>query len=53
MRLRHQVVILAFGFSLLFLTAIPSRAQVDTGSILGTVYDQSGAVIPGAKVTLT
>jgi len=53
MRLRDRVVILAFGFSLLFLTAIPSRAQVDTGSILGTVYDQSGAVIPGAKVTLT
>jgi hypothetical protein len=53
MRLRDRVVIFAFGFSLLFLTAIPSRAQVDTGSILGTVYDQSGAVIPGAKVTLT
>lgn len=28
-------------------------AQVDTGEILGTVNDQSGAVIPSAKVTLT
>jgi hypothetical protein len=28
-------------------------AQVDTGAILGTVKDQSGAVIPDAKLTLT
>ncbi len=28
-------------------------AQVDTGQVLGTVKDQSGAVVPGAKVTLT
>ncbi len=27
--------------------------QVDTGTILGTVTDQTGAVIPGATVTLT
>ncbi len=30
-----------------------AHAQVDTGAILGTVKDESGAVIPGAKVTLT
>ncbi len=29
------------------------HAQVDTGSITGTVTDQSGAVINGAKVSLT
>src|SRR5438445_4503112 len=38
---------------LLFLSAPPLRAQVDTGTILGTVTDASGAPINGAKVTLT
>ena len=38
---------------LLFLSAPPVRAQVDTGTILGTVTDASGAAISGAKVTLT
>src|SRR5205809_3324902 len=38
---------------LLFLCAPPLRAQVDTGTILGTVTDASGAAISGAKVTLT
>ena len=28
-------------------------AQVDTGTILGTIKDTSGAVIPGVAVTLT
>ena len=31
----------------------PLWAQIDQGAILGTVLDQSGAVVPGAKVTLT
>jgi len=35
------------------LSVISLHAQVDTGSILGTVTDPSGAVITGAKVTLT
>ena len=38
---------------LLLLAASSLRAQIDTGSILGTISDQSGAVIPGAKVSLT
>jgi hypothetical protein len=36
----------------LALCAIVARAQVDTGTILGTVSDASGAVIPGATVTI-
>jgi len=40
------LVAIVFGIS----TAL---AQVDTGAILGTVNDSSGAVIPGAKVTAT
>src|SRR5712692_11339743 len=42
------------GMALLLLMAgTPAGAQVDTGAILGTVKDQSGAVVPGAKVSLT
>src|SRR5437867_2436172 len=45
-----EALTLAVMFLLL---ARPTFAQVDTGAILGTVKDQSGAVVPGAKVTLT
>src|SRR5206468_8313721 len=38
---------------LLMLSAASARAQFDTGSIVGTVRDMTGAVIPGAIVTLT
>ena len=37
----------------LCVSATTAFAQVDTGTILGTVKDGSGAVISGAKVTLT
>ena len=30
-----------------------TRAQMDSGTVLGTIRDQSGAVVPGAVVTLT
>ena len=38
---------------LLAIAALPVRAQMDQGAINGTVQDSTGAVIPGAHVTLT
>lgn len=49
---RVMAVSLTF-FGLLSLSVISLQAQVDTGSIAGTVADSSGAVVSGAKVTLT
>jgi hypothetical protein len=40
-------------FALVLVLAATLSAQSTTGTILGTVTDPSGAVIPGAKVTLT
>ena len=36
-----------------FLLVLPVFAQVDTARIIGTVRDASGAVVPGAGVTIT
>ncbi len=47
-----QVGIVLVGV-LVLVSSSGLRAQVDTGSITGTVRDQTGAVIPGAKVTIT
>jgi Carboxypeptidase regulatory-like domain/TonB dependent receptor-like, beta-barrel len=44
-------IFLLFAMSLLFTTT--ALCQVDTGSVLGTVRDTSGAVMPGVNVTLT
>ncbi len=38
---------------LLLLTAAPAYAQFETASIVGTVRDTTGAVMPGTTVTLT
>src|SRR5262249_11271242 len=38
---------------LCFLLAIPGFAQLPTGTILGVVKDSTGAVIPGANLTIT
>src|SRR6202163_3505176 len=49
---RISLCILAI-FVLLLCSAAPLRAQVDAGSILGTVTDASGGSVHGATVTLT
>ena len=45
-RLRIQLVLLAA------LAPSLAHAQVDTGSIVGTVRDKSGAIVPGASVSV-
>jgi Carboxypeptidase regulatory-like domain/TonB dependent receptor len=49
---RSIFVVLA-SLVVLLCSAVPLRAQVDTGTILGTVSDTSGASINNATVTLT
>jgi hypothetical protein len=44
--------VLVFMLPVLLFSA-RAAAQVDTGTILGTVKDESGAVLPGATVTIT
>jgi hypothetical protein len=44
------VIVIVVGF---LCTQLPALAQYDTGSIVGIVQDQSGAVVAGAKVKVT
>ena len=54
MRIASRYVQVVCGIlSLLFLCSIPLFSQTDAGRILGSVRDQSGAVIVGATVTVT
>jgi hypothetical protein len=53
MLIRHVALAMSAGVILFSLGVDPLRAQVDTGSVLGTVTDASGAPISGANVTLT
>jgi hypothetical protein len=52
LRLCKRFALAALACALL-LPAERGLCQVDTGAVLGTVKDQSGAVVPGAKVLLT
>lgn len=50
---RRLVLISVACLAFLMLGTVPLYGQIDTGSILGTVSDSSGARISGATVTLT
>jgi len=47
------VIFLLLLLTMFFLTALRGLAQSIQGSIIGTVADTAGAVVPGATVTLT
>ena len=42
-----------FSFLVLLLSALPLRGQAVKASLVGTVTDSSGAVVPGAEITIT
>jgi len=49
----HMLFLVLVAIATSLVTSVGLHAQADTGSIQGTIKDQSGAVIPGAEVTLT
>ena len=44
---------IVFALIATVLLAAPAFAQFETGTVVGTLKDSTGAVVPGAKVTLT
>src|SRR5579864_37523 len=49
----RRLSVAAFALIVLIATTVPAFAQIATGSIAGTVSDNSNAVLPGVSVTLT
>jgi hypothetical protein len=52
MRRSVSIFSASFVLSLMLVISRPSAAQVLYGSIVGAVTDPSGAVVPGAHVTV-
>ena len=52
-RLRTHLLLILLGLALWLIPTRFMRAQVDQGTITGTVEDTTGADIPGAEVNLT
>jgi hypothetical protein len=49
---RIIAAVVVFALTLVLFPSVSAVAQVSTGSIVGTVVDSSGQVIPGAQVTI-
>src|ERR1044071_7794704 len=49
----HNMRVFAVALCVSLVFAAPALAQFETASVVGTIRDTSGAVVPGAKVTLT
>jgi hypothetical protein len=50
---RKSLLISSLSLGLLLLFSLQSQAQLTRGAVSGTVRDQAGAAIPGAKITIT
>ena len=48
-----RILLTAVALSLVIASVLPAIAQTSKGILAGIVRDKTGAVIPGAKVTLT
>src|SRR5204863_6901132 len=46
-------LILSVGILFFFSTECQLSAQISAGTIVGTAYDESGAIVAGAEITLT
>jgi hypothetical protein len=53
MKLQNGLKICLFGFATWLLFAVTAFAQVETGRVVGTIHDATGAVVPGATVSVT